>query len=154
MGDGNRSLLCPKDRDMVEAGLLAELRHRIEQLGVPGVDDCLTLLSMLGKLVFEQDDAVNRQLTHLVMPLLKDGLGRLVERFCALEPGESDSECLSEAIQNYAKAISLIANWKFAEVPPATRSEEQACCAETQPECCPEEEKPADEPCCGEDQPE
>lgn len=116
MEEQNRALLGSKDREMVQAGLLDELHYRIEQLGAPGGDDCLTLLHMLERLTFMRDCEVNRTLAHQVLPLLKDGLGRLVERFCAIEPGEDDGSCLSEKIQNYAKAISLIAGWNF---PPA-----------------------------------
>lgn len=114
MEEQSLALLNSKDREMVQAGLLDELHYRIEQLGAPGGDDCLTLLHMLEKLTFMRDCEVNRVLAHQVLPLLKDGLGRLVERFCAIEPGEDDGSCLSEKIQNYAKAISLIAGWKFA----------------------------------------
>lgn len=178
MEEQSRTLLSCKDREMVQAGLLDELHYRIEQLGAPGGDDCLTLLHMLERLTFMRDSEVNRTLAHQVLPLLKDGLGRLVERFCAIEPGEPDSSCLSEKIQNYAKAISLIAGWNFpsaaavqptepalpeGEEPCEEPAEEEKPCEEpaaAAPECASEpappvepsaveEEVPAEEPGCG-----
>lgn len=150
MEEQSRALLNGKDREMVQAGLLDELHYRIEQLGAPGGDDCLTLLHMLEKLTFMRDCEVNRMLAHQVLPLLKDGLGRLVERFCAIEPGECDSSCLSEKIQNYAKAISLIAGWNFAPAD-APRPVEADDPGDAEGPCEPsdaEEVKPAEESSC------
>ena len=151
MEEQSRTLLNSKDREMVQAGLLDELHFRIEQLGAPGSDDCLTLLHMLERLTFMRDCEVNRTLAHQVLPLLKDGLGRLVERFCAIEPDEDGGSCLSEKIQNYAKAISLIAGWNFrpAVAPGPAEADDPGDAEEPygHPEA--EEAKPGEESGCG-----